>query len=120
MNLGQVQDPEAYTISQRESEEYDKWEFLLEAKSNRQAEIKMQAGMSSMLIIAWRMSCSQILRELHFVICVGDLMIAFLQHFFFHMWRWRIFVLRVKLERGLLPKQIPPGGQVQSTSRNPC
>ena len=24
MNLGQVQDPEAYTISQRESEEYDK------------------------------------------------------------------------------------------------
>src|SRR3990167_7929032 len=82
MNLGQVQDPEAYTISQRESEEYDKWEFLLEAKSNRQAEIKMQAGMSSMLIIAWRMSCSQILRELHFVICVRDLMIALLQHFF--------------------------------------
>ena len=37
---------------------------------------------------------------------------------FQHMWRWRIFVLRVKLERGLLPKQISPGGQVQSTSRN--
>src|SRR3990167_4292627 len=56
--------------------------FLLEAKSNRQAEIKMQAGMSSMLIIAWRMSCSQILRELHFVICVVHLMIALLQLFF--------------------------------------
>ena len=56
---------------------------VLEAKSNRQAEIKMQAGMSSMLIIAWRMSCSQILRELHFVICVGDLMFVLLQYFFF-------------------------------------
>jgi len=27
---------------------------------------------------------------------------------FQHMWRWRIFVLRVKLERGLMPKQIFP------------
>ena len=48
-------------------------------------------------------------------------MIALLQHFFFlaqacqHMW---FFILRVKLDRGLLPKQISPGRQVQSTSRN--
>ena len=104
--------------------------YNLFIENNRQAEIKMQAGMSSMLTIAWRMSCSQMLRELHFVIVLEIWWLPCCNFFFrrhcINMWIMRDlrFALGVKLEWGLLPKhntcQVTGYLEIKMQAMRPC